>query len=256
MNTPKNVIDNFVNVGIAKAQLRGGKLMLLSMMAGAYIAIGGVLSVVAGFGFPELTAGNPSLQRLLSGAAFPIGLILVVILGAELFTGNNAVLMPAALQGKISPWAAVRNWVAVYLGNFMGALLFTMLFVYAVGLTAAEPYHSAVQRIAEAKVAMPWHVVLLKGIGANWFVCLAVWLAAKTMLAKMAGCWLPVMAFVALGYEHSIANMFFIPIGMLEGADVTLHQFFIANLLPATIGNIIGGALLVGTAYTYVNRSK
>ena len=251
MNTPKNVIDNFVNVGIAKAQLRGGKLMLLSMMAGAYIAIGGVLSVVAGFGFPELTAGNPSLQRLLSGAAFPIGLILVVILGAELFTGNNAVLMPAAL-------AAVRNWVAVYLGNFMGALLFTMLFVYAVGLTAAEPYHSAVQRIAEAKVAMPWHVVLLKGIGANWFVCLAVWLAAsaKTMLAKMAGCWLPVMAFVALGYEHSIANMFFIPIGMLEGADVTLHQFFIANLLPATIGNIIGGALLVGTAYTYVNRSK
>ena len=140
MNTPKNVIDNFVNVGIAKAQLRGGKLMLLSMMAGAYIAIGGVLSVVAGFGFPELTAGNPSLQRLLSGAAFPIGLILVVILGAELFTGNNAVLMPAALQGKISPWAAVRNWVAVYLGNFMGALLFTMLFVYAVGLTAAEPY--------------------------------------------------------------------------------------------------------------------
>ena len=146
MNTPKNVIDNFVNVGIAKAQLRGGKLMLLSMMAGAYIAIGGVLSVVAGFGFPELTAGNPSLQRLLSGAAFPIGLILVVILGAELFTGNNAVLMPAALQGKISPWAAVRNWVAVYLGNFMGALLFTMLFVYAVGLTAAEPYHSAVKR--------------------------------------------------------------------------------------------------------------
>ena len=148
MNTPKNVIDNFVNAGIAKAQLRGGKLMLLSMMAGAYIAIGGVLSVVAGFGFPELTVGNPSLQRLLSGAAFPIGLILVVILGAELFTGNNAVLMPAALQGKISPWAAVRNWVAVYLGNFMGALLFTMLFVYAVGLTAADPYHSAVQRIA------------------------------------------------------------------------------------------------------------
>ena len=179
MNTPKNVIDNFVNVGIAKAQLRGGKLMLLSMMAGAYIAIGGVLSVVAGFGFPELTAGNPSLQRLLSGAAFPIGLILVVILGAELFTGNNAVLMPAALQGKISPWAAVRNWVAVYLGNFMGALLFTMLFVYAVGLTAAEPYHGAVQRIAEAKVSMPWHVVLLKGIGANWFVCLAVWLPCK-----------------------------------------------------------------------------
>lgn len=258
MNSPKTVIENFVAVGIAKSQLRGMRLLVLSMMAGAYIAIGGVLSVVAGFGFPELTAGNPSLQRLLSGAAFPIGLILVVILGAELFTGNNAVLMPAALRGKVRPWAVVRNWVTVYFGNFMGALLFTLLFVYAVGLTDAEPYRSAVCGIAEAKVAMPWHVVLLKGIGANWFVCLAVWLAAsaRTMPGKMLGCWLPVMAFVALGYEHSIANMFFIPIGMLEGADVTLHQFFVANLLPATIGNIIGGALLVGTAYTYVNSSK
>ena len=134
----------------------------------------------------------------------------------------------------------------------------TLTLILALNYSSRSEITRAVQRIAEAKVAMPWHVVLLKGIGANWFVCLAVWLAAsaKTMLAKMAGCWLPVMAFVALGYEHSIANMFFIPIGMLEGADVTLHQFFIANLLPATIGNIIGGALLVGTAYTYVNRSK
>lgn len=258
MNTPNDVISNFVNVGIAKSQLRGGRLLALSMMAGAYIAIGGILSVVAGFGFPEITAGNPSLQRLLSGAAFPIGLILVVCVGAELFTGNNAVLMPAALQGKISPWAVVRNWVSVYLGNFLGALLFTFLFVYTVGLTAADPYHSAVQSIAVAKVSMPWHVVLLKGIGANWFVCLAVWLAAsaKTMPGKLIGCWLPVMAFVALGYEHSIANMFFIPIGMLEGAPVSFHEFFVCNLLPATIGNIIGGALFVGTVYNYVYHKR
>lgn len=256
MNTPKEVLKNFVNAGIAKSQLRGGHLLLPAVMAGAYIAIGGILSVVAGYGFPELTCGNPSLQRLLSGAAFPIGLILVVIVGAELFTGNNAVLMPAVLQGRISPWAVVRNWVAVYLGNFIGALVFTFFFVYAVGLADAEPYRGAVQRIAEAKVAMSWHVVLLKGIGANWFVCLAVWLAAaaKSMPGKLIGCWLPVMAFVALGYEHSIANMFFIPIGMLEGANVTFHQFFIGNLIPATIGNIIGGAVFVGTAYNYINR--
>ena len=98
----------------------------------------------------------------------------------------------------------MRNWVAVLSRQFYGRAALHDAFVYAVGLTSAEPYHSAVQRIAEAKVSMPWHVVLLKGIGANWFVCLAVWLAAsaKTMLAKMAGCWLPVMAFVALGYEH------------------------------------------------------
>lgn len=261
MNSPKEVIANICNSGIAKAGIssgKPGKLLVLSMLAGIYIAMGGILSVIAGFGFPEITAGNPSLQRLLSGAAFPIGLILVVLVGAELFTGNNAVLMPGALDGKIRPSAVVRNWVCVYFGNFAGALLFTWLFVYVCGITAADPYHSAVQKIAVAKVSMPWHVVLLKGIGANWFVCLAVWLAAagKSAAAKMAGCWLPVMAFVALGYEHSIANMFFIPIGIMEGADITIHQFLTANLIPATVGNIIGGALMVGTAYWYVNNKE
>lgn len=261
MNTPSETIANIEKSGIAKAAVsdkQPGKLIVLSMLAGIYIAIGGLLSVLAGYGFPELTAGNPSLQRLLSGAAFPIGLILVVMLGAELFTGNNAVLMPAALNGKLSAFSVIRNWVTVYFGNFAGALLFTTLFVYACGITAVSPYHEAVQRIAEAKVAMPWHVVFLKGIGANWFVCLAVWLAntARSAGARMFGCWLPVMAFVAIGYEHSIANMFFIPIGIMEGADATIHQFLIDNLIPATIGNIIGGALMVGTVYWYATRAK
>lgn len=261
MNSPKEVIRNMENAGIVKAGISSGRpsrLIVLSVLAGVYIAIGGTLSVVAGFGFPELTAGNPSLQRLLSGATFPIGLILVVLVGAELFTGNNAVLMPGALNGKISPAAVVRNWTFVYFGNFAGALLFTWLFVYLCGVTASDPYNAAIRNIALAKVSMPWHVVLLKGIGANWFVCLAVWLAAagKTMAAKMAGCWLPVMAFVALGYEHSIANMFFIPAGMMEGAEVSVGRFVFDNLIPATIGNIIGGALMVGTAYWFVYGRK
>ena len=105
---------------------------------------------------------------------------------------------------------------------------------------------------------MSWGVVLLKGIGANWFVCLAVWLAlsGKTLIAKMAGCWLPVMAFVALGYEHSIANMFFIPAGMFEGANISITQAIINNFIPATIGNIIGGALFVGAIHAYLHLQK
>ena len=105
---------------------------------------------------------------------------------------------------------------------------------------------------------MPWITVFIKGIGANWCVCLAIWLAlsAKSSGAKMFGCWLPVMAFVALGYEHSIANMFFIPCGMLEGAEVTPLQMVTANLIPATLGNIIGGALFVGCVHTYLHLKK
>ena len=262
MNSPKEVIAAAVESGAKKAALSSGnysKLTVLAMLAGIYISMGGVLSLIIGFGFPEITALNPSLQRILSGAMFPIGLILVVVLGAELFTGNNALLIPSYMAKRHSLAAVFKNWILVYIGNFFGAILFTYFMVYLCGLTAAEPYHSAIIKVAETKVlTMSWGVVLLKGIGANWFVCLAVWLAlsGKTLIAKMAGCWLPVMAFVALGYEHSIANMFFIPAGMFEGANISITQAIINNFIPATIGNIIGGALFVGAIHAYLHLQK
>lgn len=261
VNTPKDVIESAVTVGKNKVAISSGnygKLAVLSMLAGVYIAFGGILSLVIGFGFPEITAGNPSLQKLLSGCMFPIGLILVVILGAELFTGNNALLIPAFMRKEYGIWPVVKNWALVYLGNFIGAIVFTYFLVYQCGLTATEPYHGAIIKIAEAKVSMPWGMVFLKGIGANWCVCLAVWLtlSSRGFVGKMAGCWLPVMAFVALGYEHSIANMFFIPLGMMEGADVGIWQSITTSFIPATLGNIAGGALFVGCAYGYINLSK
>lgn len=259
--TPAEVIDAAMNTGQNKLRLQASgytSFVILTMLAGVYIAFGGTLSLIIGYGFPGLTADNPALQKLLSGAMFPIGLILVVVLGAELFTGNNALLMPPLMAKKCSLRDVLVNWALVYLGNFLGAILFVLVMVYFVGLTAPEPYHSAIIGIAQAKVSMPWLVVMVKGIGANWCVCLAIWLAlsAKSSGAKMFGCWLPVMAFVALGYEHSIANMFFIPCGMLEGADVTAWQMIWRNLIPATIGNIIGGALLVGCIHTYLHLKK
>ena len=262
MNSPKEVIAAAVESGAKKAALSSGnysKLTVLAMLAGIYISMGGGLSLIIGFGFPEITAHNPSLQRILSGAMFPIGLILVVVLGAELFTGNNALLIPSYMAKRHSLAAVFKNWGLVYIGNFFGAILFTYFMVYLCGLTAAEPYHSAIIKVAETKVlTMSWGGVLLKGIGANWFVCLAVWLAlsGKTLIAKMAGCWLPVMAFVALGYEHSIANMFFIPAGMFEGANISITQAIINNFIPATIGNIIGGALFVGAIHAYLHLQK
>lgn len=255
IKTPKEITAATLAVGRNKVALPTGRLLVQSLQAGAFIAFGGVLSLIIGFGFPDITAANPAMQKLLSGAVFPIGLILVVVLGAELFTGNNALLVPAYMRRHYGLWPVVKNWTLVYLGNFVGAFAFAWLLVYAAGLTASQPYHGAITAMAEAKTSMPWAVCFVKGIGANWCVCLAVWLAlaGHNLVEKALGCFLPVMAFVALGYEHCIANMFFIPLGMMEGADVTVAQFLTANLIPATLGNIVGGALLVGCVNAYVH---
>lgn len=256
--SPQEITMSAMNAGQRKASLPVSGLFIQAIQAGAFIALGGVVSLIVGFGFPEITAGNPSLQRLLSGMMFPVGLLLVVVLGAELFTGNNALLMPGLISGKMGWRAVARNWTLVYLGNFVGAVTFAYLLVYVSGLTAPEPYHSAIVNMAQAKVSMEWLTVFLKGIGANWCVCLAVWLAlsGSTLIDKAVGCFLPVMAFVILGYEHCIANMFFIPLGMMEGADVTVAQFCFFNLIPATLGNIVGGALFVGCVNALVHIKK
>lgn len=244
-------------IGVTKTGMGFGRLATLSVMAGAFIALGGMLSVAVGFGVPGIAAANPGVQKLLSGLMFPVGLFLIVMFGGELFTGNNAVLMPGCYNGRFNFWAVLRQWAVVWTFNFVGALAFTYLFVYLSGLTASEPYHSAIIGIAAGKAALPWWTAFVKGIAANWCVCLAVWLCllADSIPAKMIACWIPVGAFVVLGYEHSIANMFFIPAGMLEGADVSLGALF-GNLIPVTLGNIAGGALLVGSLFYKLHKEK
>lgn len=241
------IINTASNVGTDKANRPLGRLFVLSILAGAFISLGGLLSLIIGYGFPEMAASNPGLQKMLSALAFPIGLFLIVMFGADLFTGNNALLIPAMNDHRIGAWSVVRNWILVWIGNFIGALLFTCVLVIMSGIVDADPYRSAICKIAETKANLDAFTTLCRGIGANWCVCLAVWLAlgAKGMGAKALACWIPVAAFVALGYEHCIANMFFIPCGMLAGADVSIAQLMM-NLTIATVGNIIGGALMVG----------
>lgn len=261
IKTPAEILDASVKAACLKVDItmrHPARLFMAAIAAGAFIAIGGILSLTVGFGFPGLSESNPGLAKILAGSLFPIGLILVVVLGAELFTGNNALLVPAYMDRHYGAGAVMANWGLVYLGNFVGAVAFTYFFVYLAGLTSADPWHSAIVGIGVAKTSMAWGVVLLKGIGANWFVCLGVWLAlaGHNLLEKALGCWLPVMAFVVLGYEHCIANMFYLPLAMLEGAPVGVGDALWRNLLPATIGNILGGALFVGCLQRYLHRRR
>lgn len=260
IKTPAETASAALDVGAAKAALTGRRsllrLVVLSIVAGAYIAFGGALSFIIGQGMSGIAAANPAIAKIGSALMFPIGLILIVTLGGELFTGNNALLMPPMMRQGLSPARVVANWTIVWAGNFVGALVFATALVWGAGLTAADPWHSAIITVAQTKCSLPWMTVFLRAIGANWCVCLAVWLALSghNLIEKMAGCFLPVMAFVALGYEHCVANMFFIPLGMLEGADVTVATLFTANLIPATLGNIVGGALFVGTLFTWLHH--
>lgn len=261
VRTPSETLELACNAGVAKAALGGSRrfyrLALGSALAGAYIALGGALSIVVGFGCPEITATNPGIQRLLSGLVFPIGLMLVVILGADLFTGNNALLIPPALRGKISWSRVLGNWTFVWLGNFVGALAVAWFLIYLAGVFAAPSYTTAVCNIAVTKASLGFWPIFLKGIGANWCVCLAVWLAlsGRRLGEKLLACEIPVLAFVALGFEHCVANMFFIPLGMMYGADLSVADLF-ANLIPATLGNIAGGALFVGLSQHYLYNEK
>ncbi len=266
--SPKATMEAVSIAGCNKASLSVPKQLVLGFLAGAFIAIGGMLAITVGSGSPAVSAANPGLGKLLFAAVFPVGLMLVVIAGAELFTGNTGVLMPACLSGAAKWKNLFRNWGVVYIGNFIGALFVAFFMAYLSGLinasgptpadpaAAALPYKLglAAKSIAEAKVKIPWGQALLRGILCNWLVCLAVWMAtaADDIGGKILAIWFPIMAFVALGSEHSVANMFFIPLGMLNGANVTIGQFLWNNLVPVTIGNIIGGAGLVGTLYWWI----
>ena len=180
--------------------------------------------------------------------------MLCTLAGADLFTGNTAYFIPPVMDKKLRVTALLRNWTLVYFGNFVGALFVAYFMVTLTGVFAKSPWLESIYSIAELKTSAPFYKVLLKGVGANWLVALAMWLAysAKDTTGKMLGIWFPVMAFVAIGYEHSIANMFFIPAAMLAGLDATLGQFVVDNLIPATLGNIVGGAIFIGLPYAWL----
>lgn len=252
--TPKEIVGYASKAAVDKGNYGFKKTMVMSFLAGVYISMGGLLAVLIGYGFPEISQGNPGLQKFLMGAFFPIGLILVVLAGAELFTGNTAYFIPNVMSGR-QPWsAAFKNWTLVWIGNFIGSLFFAYFLVYVTHILHKDPWQTGIIDLATMKTSNSFFVTFCKGVGANWLVCLAMWLgmSAKDTFGKIIGIWWPVMTFVAIGYEHCIANMFFIPMAMLEGGDISVMNMIVKNLIPSTLGNIAGGAIFVGGLYWYI----
>ena len=205
-------------------------------------------------GMPGIGAANPGLVKFVAGALFPVGLIMVSITGADLFTSNCAGFCFPLLQRKIDVSIFFKYLLLSYLFNFIGTQFIAFVLSYEVGLLDKQPWQTYLYNYSEVKVSQDFFTIFLKGIGANWLVCLGVFMgyAAKDITGRCIGIWIPVMLFVTLGYEHSIANMFFIPAAIYSGADITWGSFLIQNLIPSTLGNLVGGAGLVGCVYGYL----
>jgi len=247
---PAEIAQRVENAGVAKAGLATVPTLVLAVLAGAFIAFGATLFTVvitdSGLGFGP--------ERLLGGIAFSLGLILVVVGGAELFTGNNLIVFAWA-DRKITSARLLRNWTLVYLGNFVGATA-TAVMVHWSGIEglAGGAVGATAVRIAEAKLALaPWET-FVRGILCNVLVCLAVWLCfgARTATGKILAIVFPIAGFVALGFEHSVANMYLIPAGWLAGSQLVGVGGFAVNLVLVTAGNIVGGGVLVALVYWLV----
>lgn len=237
--SPKETSDALIQSSIRKASHSTAKRMLLSFVAGAYIALGGQGFLVA-YDSPFIRA-----------AVFPVGLMLIVLAGGELFTGN-CLMTFGLIEKEITLKNYIKVLVQVFCGNFLGAL-FIVALLYFGGVYNNPVLAEAAVNVAKAKVSLSFVQVLSKGILCNILVTLGVWLAttAKDATGKMLGCWFPVMLFVFCGYEHVVANMFFLPIGAVLDSSVTLTQI-LGNLIPSAIGNYIGGGIVVPVIYHQV----
>jgi formate/nitrite transporter len=270
MPTPALILEKASTAGTNKAKLRFGPMFILAILAGIYIGFGGVFSTLVA---TQTNSVWPyGFVKMLQGLVFSLGLILVIIGGAELFTGNMLMIIPF-LQRKISIGELLRNWGSVYLGNFIGSLILAMMIVlYGFPNFSNGLVGETMVKIADAKLHYSFLQAFMLGTLCNILVCLAVWLcyAANSLVDKAVAIIFPVSAFIAAGFEHSIANMYYIPLGLLvkdldeawvaanaSGLDLsglTWGNFLIKNLLPVTIGNIIGGAVLVAAIYWFIYR--
>lgn len=268
---PAEILDYTINTGIDKSGGRFFKLLFLSIMAGAFIAFAAEGSNMAAFNlfYEPATYG---LGKALAGAVFGTGLMLVVLCGGELFTGNTLILA-AVCDKKVKVYTMLRNWVIVYIGNLMGSI-FIAYMMYQSGLftSGADVLGAVTIKIAAYKTGLSFLQAFYLGIMCNWLVCLAVWLSygADTMAGKIFGIFFPIWLFITSGFEHSVANMYYIPAGILAKANehfvelshvsaealnhLTWSSFFINNLVPVTLGNIVGGGVFVGIAYWFVYK--
>lgn len=257
--SPAEVFARVESVGVRKARLPILTMLMLAVLAGAFIGMGALYNV--------LVRSDPALgfaaRQVLGGAVFSLGLLMVVVAGAELFTGNNLLVMAWASR-KISTRELLRNWLVVFIGNFIGAVGLACLVVLArhpalnQGAVAAQ-----YQQIAAAKTALPFIAAFFSGVLCNALVCMAIWMATagRSVVDKAVAIVFPISAFVAAGFEHSVANMYLIPMAMLlqwtgaAGAAAPIQwSGFVSNMIPVVAGNLVGGALFVGVVFHVIYR--
>jgi formate/nitrite transporter len=266
--TPKEIMEKVSDSSVPKATGSFGKLFILSILAGVFIALGAQASLMGSY---NLLADPDTfgLGKLVMGAIFPVGLMIVIMCGAELFTGN-CMMVIGALDKKIC-WSSIwRNWTIVYAGNFVGAILIVLcIFISDFSYSSDGLLGAITVKTAVGKCNMGFIKAVVMGILCNVLVCLAIWMATGSpqTIGKIFACWFVVGLFVLSGFEHSIANMYFVPAGILASGQeaflqlpdldisgLTWGAFFIRNLFPVTIGNILGGSLFVGATYWLTYR--
>ncbi len=249
---PDKITEAGTETGVKKATLPAGKLLVGSFLAGSYIAFAGIVAISVSSGLnPELWG---SLGTFFTGIAFVLGLVLVVIAGSELLTGNMALLPLAALRGRLGPGQIAKNFGLVLVGNLLGSLFVAFFLAVETGVLTGEPAIERLGAIADKKAVeeSTWQI-FLRAVGCNWLVCLAVWMAiaAEDIAGKVLAIFFPIMAFVAVGFDHVVANMFFLPAAIFAGLDITWWNA-IHNWIFAFLGNLVGAAVFVAGAYYYL----
>lgn len=256
MHSPLEIAIKFIEIGIHKVRLSALKILTLGLFAGMYIGFAGIASTTA-----MATITNPSVARLVGACVFPAGMAMVLVAGSELFTGNNLIIIPL-LEKKITVAAMLKNWMVVFIGNFLGASFVAAAVVYA-GVPQLYEGVLAEKMVAAAcfRVNQSFGEAFVRGVLCNILVCIAVWaaFAAKKVSGKLLMSFWPVMLFVLCGFEHSIADIYFGVAGLLvsekygiEAPELTIVTFLLKNLLPVTLGNLVGGAGIVGCGYWFV----
>jgi formate transporter len=249
VETPQETYDSLVKKGESNAKASVLRILHSSFMGGCYVGMSGLLSLtIAG----NLMAASVAETKMVFAALFPINLLLVLQSGAQLFTGNTATLTMARLEGKATSAQLMKVWVVSILGNLLGCLAIAWVSNYT-GLLAGGTAGLAA-KITEYKCSYTFFQTLVKAIMCNWLVCMAVWLStsAKDLTGKMVGVWFPISMFVATGFEHSIANFFVLPTGLLAGASISVSDVIFKNFIPVCIGNAIAGTVIVAASFSYM----
>lgn len=248
-NAPKVQYHAMAAGGAAKTKEPVPANLLSGALSGAYVSFAAVLSITVASALGDV---SPGVSKLVFGGLFPIALLHILAGGNQLFTGNTAACAMAYYEGLIDLDALIKNWVVTYAGNLAGSIAFLEAFKMTGLLTGSTAKMAA--GITAGKIKATFMQQVVKGIFANWLVCLGVFMATgeSDLVGKMVGAWFPVSAFVMIGFEHSIANLFLLPLGLAAGADATVMDTITKNIIPVTIGNIIAGAVVFGGSYSYL----